>query len=1079
MAEQLPVEQVLADQAARDAIDQNIGQNMVVVAGAGAGKTHALVGRMVRMVATGTTAVEHIAAITFTRKAAGELRARFYARLRTERVDATGAGRVHIDRALESFDQCYMGTIHSFCGRILRERPVEAGLPPDFTEIEGRDEMVLRRSAWDRYVQKIIREDDPRIGKMEELGLEMEDLYAFFVKRSEYSDLELKATKVPQPDLVTPFREAEKLLCEIVDNIPSNLPKGQDPFMKFLDRVQRYLEYTDLETPAARARFLKMFAAKADIKNTFWGEQKTYATVLRDDIIPTFQETVIEPALLRWRQHAYEYVASIVDGAMSAYDTERHQSGILTFQDLLLKAASLLREYPIVRQFFQQRYRSLLVDEFQDTDPIQAEMVFYLSGDDPNEKNWRLLRPRPSSLFVVGDDKQSIYRFRRADMDIFRFVSERIIETGGIHLQLSTSFRSLDGVCDWINSAFEELSRDSVPEFQAEFTPLIKNRIQTKPAPCICKLTVETIKGHNRAAIADISADRIAEYIAGVTAQGQGPHSGTGLTEHSAASPGDFLLLTRTRGQLARYARALEERGIPYDISGGGRLGDNKYVRALTDLIEAAIWPDNGIAFACYLRGPFVGLGDDELYAYRHAGGRFDQRVLPLGYDPVSDDGRLGRAMKRLERTRDWMATRSPATAVSLIMDDLGVVAYSAGSKSGSSNAGSMIRVQALVHAWENRDMNMAQVAAELRELVDDPEYTSEEMTLEAGSEDVVRVMNIHQAKGLEGRVVFLCDPKDSAADKFEPDVHVSRSSAVPYLALPASRPNGPYAREVVAEPVGWADDSDAEARFLAAENLRLLYVAATRARDMLVVCRYAGSDDKGPWTRLYPFLEQVPELDHSNPIPMKEPVSPAPDWAAIRQSTDKRWRTVKDATYAISAVTMEDPESESLASLGGGKGKDYGTMIHDLFELAVTGRLPRDEQKLVHEMAEDAGMEEGLAMEAVTALAAFRESAIWAELKSSERVFAETPFGVAREDRGLSTLMRGRIDLIYRVGSGWKMVDYKTDGAQNPDAVEALTVRYGPQITTYADHWRNLTGEDVLQKGLWLTDVSQYVPIP
>ncbi|MBT5872567.1 MAG: UvrD-helicase domain-containing protein [Candidatus Latescibacteria bacterium] len=1079
MAEQLLAEPILADQAARDAIDRNPGQNMVVVAGAGAGKTHALVGRMVRMVTTGTTDVEHIAAITFTRKAAGELRARFYARLRAARTDATGDDRVHIDRALESFDQCYMGTIHSFCGRILRERPVEAGLPPDFTEIEGRDEMVLRRSAWDRYVQKIIREDDTRISKMEELGLEMEDLYTFFVKRSEYSDLNLKATNVPQPDLETPFKAAEILMREIVDNLPRDLPKGPDDFMKFLDRVQRYLEYNDVETPADRARFLKMFAAKADIKNTFWGEQKAYAKVLRDDIIPTFQETVIEPALLKWRQHAYEYVASIVDDAMSTYDTERHQSGILTFQDLLLKATSLLREFPIVRRFFQQRYRSLLVDEFQDTDPIQAEMVFYLSGDDHNEKDWRRLRPRPGSLFVVGDDKQSIYRFRRADMDIFRFVSERIIATGGIHLQLSTSFRSFDGVCDWINSAFEALSSDSLPEFQAEFTPLIKHRIRPEPVPCVCKLTVETIKGHNRAAIAGISADRIADYIAGAIAQEKEPHDGSGQSEQIAASPGDFLLLTRTRGQLARYARALEERGIPYDISGGGRLGDNKYVRAVTDLIEAAIWPDNGVALACYLRGPLVGLGDDELYDYRRSGGRFDHRVLPAEYDPMSDHGRLERAMKRLERTRDWMATRSPATAVSLIMDDLGVVAYSAGAKSGSSNAGSMIRLQALVHAWENRDMNMAQVAAELVELVSDPEYTSEEMTLEAGSEDVVRIMNIHQAKGLEGRVVFLCDPKDSAADKFEPDVHVSRSSAVPYLALPAYRPKGPYAKEVVAEPVGWADDSETETRFLAAENLRLLYVAATRARDMLVVCRYAGSDDKGPWTQLYPFLEQVPELDYADPQPTKEPVSPAPDWHAIRHSTEKSWRAVKEATYAISAVTSEGPETESLASLGGGKGKDYGTMIHDLFELAVTGRMPKDEHKLVHEMAEDAGMDESLALEAVTALSEFRESAIWAELTSSDSVFAETPFGVAREDRGIATLMRGRIDLIYRVGGGWKMVDYKTDGAQDSETVDALTVRYGPQVTQYADHWQNLTGEDVLQKGLWLTDISQYVPIP
>ena len=248
------------------------------------------------------------------------------------------------------------------------------------------------------------------------------------------------------------------------------------------------------------------------------------------------------------------------------------------------------------------------MDEFQDTDPIQAELVFYLAGDDPTEQDWRKIKPRPGSLFVVGDDKQSIYRFRRADIDVFRFVTERVRENGGQDLHLSTSFRSVEGVCDWINHAFEKLGEGGQSEYQADFTPLLKNRAQTFPGSCVHKITVEKVARNNRAQIASVTSERIADFIAAAM-EGTSPWNGTRETSALGpkASAGDFLLLTRTKGQLTRYARALEERHIPYDISGGGRLGDNLYIRALADLMEAAIWSENALAFVCYLRGPFVG----------------------------------------------------------------------------------------------------------------------------------------------------------------------------------------------------------------------------------------------------------------------------------------------------------------------------------------------------------------------------------------------------------------------------------------------------------------------------------------
>jgi len=1079
--------QDLKDQEARDAIEGDLSHNMVVMAGAGAGKTHALTGRMVRMVAGGAIDIEHIAAITFTRKAAGELRGRFYARLREAMSAATADERSHIARALEAFDQCFVGTIHSFCGRLLRERPVEAGLTPDFTEIEERDETVIRRAAWDRFLQTCTEADDPRLRELEELGVEPEDLYLFFTTRCRYNDLPLKETRVDPPEMTDAFVQACDLIDKALKHIPAEPPKGRDGFMTMVERANRFLENREIQKSSDRVRLLKMLAGKPDIKVTYWGEERPYASDLLKLQVPAFQKNVLEPALREWRQYTYSRVAPFVDEAMGFYDAERHRASVLTFQDLLVKAAGLLRDYPSVRRFFQKRFRHLLIDEFQDTDPIQAEVVFYLAGDDPTEKDWRNLSPRPGSLFIVGDDKQSIYRFRRADIDVFRFVAQRIKASGGRRLSLSTSFRSLDGLCDWVNSSFEVLGNNRVPEYQAAFTPLQKYRGDGPDVTCVRKVTIEKINRDGRAEAAAVSAERVADFIASATdtpsGEGLGRIQGASCPILSA-SPGDFLILTRTRGQLATYASALEARAIPYDIAGGNRLGDNAYVQALTDMLEAAIWPDNPIPFLCYLRGPFVGLGDDQLYAYYASGRRFDRHDPPSEAIDADTRHRVSEALARLRKATDRMVNKTPAAAIEQILDELGVVPFVVSAPSGSSNAGSLVRVLALVYAWENRGMHIGQIVAELRELVEDRAYNTEEMTLEAGADDVVRLMNIHQAKGLEGRVVFLCDPLDTSAGRFGVDCHVSRAAPTPYLALPVFRPKGEYHTECIAEPAGWGEDAEEEERFLRAENLRLLYVAATRARDMLVVCRYAGSDDKGPWTPFYPFLKNVPELQTGKAPPHVRTDTSVSVWEELEKERLARWEHIKKKTHTLTAVTAEIADRVFLPSHGSGKGKDYGVLVHSVFEAAVSGRLPKDEKVFVGALLEEGAagaenMAEGWLTDVLAALKTFRASPLWEEINQSDRVFTEIPFGVSSQEDDTPTLLRGQIDLIYRTDRGWKMIDYKSDAAMNDDAAAALAKKYAPQIEAYARHWSRLTGEAVMEKGLWLTELGIYRRMP
>ena len=169
-----------------------------------------------------------------------------------------------------------------------------------------------------------------------------------------------------------------------------------------------------------------------------------YETLCRD---------VLEPGLTRWRRYLHPIIMRAVAPASEEFAAWRRRNGRLNFQDLLLIARDLLREHPSVRRAFQERFLPILVDEFQDTDPIQAEILFYLTGEDTDEKDWRELSPKPGSLFVVGDPKQSIYRFRRADIETYGAVRDRLEKTGRV-LNLTANFRSTGRLCGWVNGVF-------------------------------------------------------------------------------------------------------------------------------------------------------------------------------------------------------------------------------------------------------------------------------------------------------------------------------------------------------------------------------------------------------------------------------------------------------------------------------------------------------------------------------------------------------------------------------------------------------------------------------------------------
>jgi ATP-dependent helicase/nuclease subunit A len=531
------------DEEARGIVRSHLDENIMVLAGAGAGKTHEMITRMVNLVRSGVS-VDRMAAITFTTKAAGEMQGRFFDRLQSAADEAPPEERENLRHARRRIDRCYIGTIHSFCGRLLRERSLEAGLPPDFSEIDEREETELRKSAWQRYLQTCDPDD---LAELEDIGVRPEELTDFFGDLCQFEDVELYRPTVEKPDLRAPVQRVINFIERVERHLPAHAihKDGYDDCQKAVRESRRFLEYHGLQTDGDRARLLRKFEGLAsyseseekwtnDLTYNRWGpsgsDENEFAKTVGKEWLPDLIENVLAPALEDWEAYVYDRAAAFTEPAVELYREMRLEVGKLSFQDLLVRARDLLRDRPEVRAFFQQRYRYLFVDEFQDTDPIQAEILFYLTDDHHlEEKDWTKLTPRPGSLFLVGDGKQSIYRFRRADYETFNLVRRQIkASDAGRIITLQRCFRTYENLCGYVNDTFPEMFERHDRPYQAPFQKLLRVEDKTDAhTDCrIRRITVPYQFRNSSQQIASYDAKRIARFIAAAVREGKVPEKG-------------------------------------------------------------------------------------------------------------------------------------------------------------------------------------------------------------------------------------------------------------------------------------------------------------------------------------------------------------------------------------------------------------------------------------------------------------------------------------------------------------------------------------------------------------------------
>ena len=352
------------------------------------------------------------------------------------------------------------------------------------------------------------------------------------------------------------------------------------------------------------------------------------------------------------------------------------------------------------------------------------------------------------------------------------------------------------------------------------------------------------------------------------------PRSARERNEPETAQPGDFLIVTRNKASLSRYAAELQTLGVPHQVTGGTALNELEELPLLCACLRALVRPDDPIALVAVLRSELFGVSDSALYQFKRAGGRFSFRQpIPSRGLSADDSQAIGESMRRLERYRGWLDFLPAVTAIEQIADDLGLPARACAAPGGDVRAGSLAKVIELCRSVQHEQLSIVDMVDYLERLVTaDEKYDG--ISVRPPAAPVVRLMNLHKVKGLEAPVVFLADPTGNYEHPI--DLHIDRSGerVRGYMAVYAPRPEIGFTQpRLIACPVEWARFEEAERDFLHAENERLLYVAATRSGTCLVVSGRDKRPGENPWR---PLAEDLAAQGlHEDPGPQLAPSRP------------------------------------------------------------------------------------------------------------------------------------------------------------------------------------------------------------
>ena len=850
-----------ADLADRRLIAEALDQTLVVEAAAGTGKTTELVRRIVRLVATGRAAIDQVVAVTFSEKAAGELKLRLREELERARLSADGPEGAHLERAVQRFEEAHISTIHGFCADLLRDRPVEARIDPSFAVLtEGQADRLFDEAFADWIQQEL---DDPCEGVRRSLrratvrrfgGDEEEDAPIERLKRAGRDLREWRDHPAPwrRPDDFDQHGAIDHLLDAIgsfaaISATPAN---PRDPLFRDTDPIRRV--WAEVQPLRARGfddydgweSMLCNLAARHNDLRKGKSTSGQYAREVPRETVVAARDLIVD-ALVAFRDQADADLAALVHEAMQdavqRYERRKQRAGAVDFLDLLIRARDLVRDQAEVRHDFQRRFRYLLVDEFQDTDPLQAELLMLLGADEGRDLSPRvsagLERPiRPGALFIVGDPKQSIYRFRRADVGVYREICDTLVARGAVRVRLRTSFRSVPAIQRAVNAAFSRHMTGDRASLQADYVELQPARDDHPAQPAVVALPVPRAlsdRGNvTQGAIAASLPGAVGEFVRWLVVESgytvpdeRAPATSDGTPPRRPIRAGDVCLLFRRfldfNTDVTRlYVDALESRGLTHLLVGGKAFHEREEVDALRTALTAIEWPDDALSVFATLRGPFFAVAEEELLAWHALGHGFRPYHLPEEVpETLVAVAQALATLRELNRLRNH---RPVADTIGRLIEATRAHVGFALWRGGEQVLANVLQIAELARRYEAEGgLSFRGFVDELRDAADRAP-TPEAPILEEGT-DGVRLMTVHKAKGLEFPVVILADI-GCKLSREDAQRHLDASRGLAAIKLAGWT------------PLDLRDHNALEAARDAAEGVRLAYVAATRARDLLVV---------------------------------------------------------------------------------------------------------------------------------------------------------------------------------------------------------------------------------------------------
>jgi len=1062
------------DKQARDRIANDIEQTLFVEAGAGTGKTTALVARILSLVKAGNE-IGRIAAITFTEAAAAELRDRVRRELEKAGSDDKSIcteERSRCSKAAEDIDNAPVQTLHSFAGSLLRQRPLEAGLPPGFEVVEEIESGIQFEERWQQWLDQAMNSPTISVSltRSIRLGLSLDSLKEVaIVFHENYDLLSAPFPMEAEPDLrfSTSFVET---MAELAGWLTYAHNGEEDPLVRHcrsLAETARRIEAADAQSEAGlvilgRVEKISKTAGKQADWDVVPSEQTNACKIIKDTLkdlqievtngLCLVRRATIMPVLEGLRVFALDYAG------------QRRIEGRVQFQDLLIWARDLLKDCTEIRRFFQEKFSHILIDEFQDTDPIQAEIAFFLAEDPENHKkpemNWQKVRLKTGKLFVVGDPKQSIYRFRRADIQTVGAVKNLIVagDTADNEVPLVQNFRSQSSILDWVNNVFQQCMNDDGSGCQAAYLPL---EARWQPQAVVPALGVHYLGGALDFKTAVVRRQEAASMAQAILDMKLCPwqvreENGQNLRPLNYR---DICILVPTRTGLPALERALNESDIPYRIESQSLLLGTPDVKELLACLRAVDAPSDRVALVAALRSSAFAIDDVQLLQFVENGGKLDYT------SPGTAGGPVREALDFLAVCHQEHIWQSPLETIEGLVRERAMEEVCSGRSRPRER---LHRIQFVIdkaRAFSEVQESSLRGFLDWIERLADENARMVEVPVPESDENAVRIMTIHASKGREFPMVVLMGIGSAPSSRTQPVLFNRRDNSV---EISIGTANGPEFATA-----GYEEASAKEKLAEEAERVRLMYVAATRAKDHLVISlfRPLKKTDNSFANRLETLCRNSPGIWHPIEPQALNKRETQKDSIESRVSSDteldrNKWleerrfllvqasQPVAVSATAVASVNKDTSEGDFPSRTGRG-GTKLGRAVHSVLQtidLAGGSGLP--------EIAAAQAANEGIP-ERATEVVGLVKNALGSEIvrraiasgRSYREVFVSAPLEKGSVD--------GFIDLLFEEEGGFVIVDYKTDSiGESPS--EAKRSQYALQAGIYALAARRVTSRPV-----------------